>query len=289
MATDGTNIIDGDLAIELYADFIHQYNQGVNIEAMLQEYEDSKVEYGFDAFSYEIYITTMALAFWEIGELTPNVKKDAEDVVRLNACAKSWTDEVGEEAGKDREKVLAQFLEKIGTPNPKVKKRKKPKKPKILQLFDSGDLLILQYPDQSWGTSIIADIGDEYANFVISYSFIVIDYRFNGSFNLEDFLHKAKIYVSHIPTGQEDGGIEPMPSVFYREVFDEGDGKFLSCFQKIGTVNLQLGVGQSHLANTFADFCDDSPIQSSIKYAQSLGEQILIPTIAEYLNEVKVI
>lgn len=288
MATDGTNIIDGDLAIELYSDFMQQYDQHGDIDALLQQYEEHKVEYRFDDFSYEIYVTTLALALWEIGAITPYVLKDTEQVIELNACAKSWAKEVGEDAGREREKVLALFLKKISKPHPKPKKRKKLKKPKIAQLFRQHDLVTFQYPDQSKGISIIAEIGDEYANFVISYSLIVVDYQYKGSFSLDDFRQKAIIYLSNIPTGQDDGSVEPLPSAFYREVFDQGDGKFLSQLQKIGSARLSVQLGQSHLANTYADFCDPAPIQSSIRYEKSLKQEVSICLISDFVDRMEV-
>ena len=84
MATDGVKILDGDTAFDIYALFIDAYNQGAGGEALREMYEKDKIQYSFDDSEYEICVTVYALAFWEIGELTPDIIREVDVVIADN-------------------------------------------------------------------------------------------------------------------------------------------------------------------------------------------------------------
>jgi hypothetical protein len=157
MATDGVKIIDGDIAHDIYTIFMDMYNYGASIEELKQKYETEKQQYSYDEEAYEIGVTAYALAFWEIGELTADMLKEVETVIAKQATVINWTEEIGEKAGKARQKELDKFWNKINQANLKIKKRKKYTKIAKL-LFNKGDVLTFQYPDKTYGVTIVLSV-----------------------------------------------------------------------------------------------------------------------------------
>ena len=124
MATDGVKIIDGDTANGIYYTFMKKYDEGSSIDELKQQYESEKQQYFFYPKSeYEIFITVYAFAFWEIGELTNDLLKEVETVIKEGAGVKDWIEEVGESAGKARQKELDKLLSKISKPRRRPIKR----------------------------------------------------------------------------------------------------------------------------------------------------------------------
>ena len=136
MATDGVKIIDGDLAFDIYGIFFEMYNKGESVEALISKYEEDKnslIDSEVFAEDYEILITVYALSFWEIGALTADMLKEVEEVIAKQASVKDWTEQIGEHAGKARQRELDKFLKKISVP----KKRPKPREKEKKRLFSS--------------------------------------------------------------------------------------------------------------------------------------------------------
>ena len=70
MATDGIKIIDGDLAHDTYWGIMDLYDSNVDIATIKTEIPFARSRYGIEEdFYHEIFVTSYALAFWEIGGL----------------------------------------------------------------------------------------------------------------------------------------------------------------------------------------------------------------------------
>ena len=288
MATDGVKIIDGDTAFDLYATFTDAYNQGADGAALRKMYEQDKVQCSFDESEYEICVTVYALAFWEIGELTPEILREVENVIAKGAGVADWTEQVGEKAGKERQKELDKLLTKISKPNPKIRKRKKYSKVTNL-IFETGDVLVFQLPDQTYGLTIVADI--------IQYRG-ECDYMFcRTTFNSVEkptlqHLADCRICGSLVPTGS-GGGINQelelskkmanltadeigagalnqlmdgflaslpklkMPWVITVEHQKLKNEDYRGHFEKIGNVQLRNNCSGSRSAISYQSFCED--------------------------------
>lgn len=125
MATDGVKIIDGDTAHNTYSTFFEMYNNGATIQSLIDKYEEDKNNYAHEilAEEYEICVTAYALAFWEICALTPDMLKEVEAVIAKQATVKDWSEQIGNHAGKARQRELNKFLKKISTPRAQPKAR----------------------------------------------------------------------------------------------------------------------------------------------------------------------
>jgi len=156
MATDGIKIIDGDLARDTYDQIMDLYDSNVSIETIIKELPFVKDNCGTDSeFYHEIFVTSYALAFWEIGELTENILEEVKRVIDTKAGLKAWTEECDENEGKKRQKELDKFLKKISQPNQKIRKRKKYRIIKNLY-FQPDDVLTFQLSDKNYYVVICA-------------------------------------------------------------------------------------------------------------------------------------
>lgn len=270
MATDGVKIIDGDLANDLYAHFMIMYDEGSDIETLIQQFEDDKEDCSSDKFSYEICITVYALVFWEIGELTPRILKEVEKVIAEKNSVKIWTDSVGEKAGKERQKELDKLLKKISNPNLKPRKRKRSKK--TVRLFETGDVLMFQYPGKMYGVAFVADIDEMYG--FCFYSLCRINYKSDKQpemKNINEIIENATIYADEIPTVDEEGKEITRTSAYYDYIAHKDLTEFSSSFNKIGSIPFEIKLGQSLLTKDFQSFCDTIHAENSISFSLSRG------------------
>jgi hypothetical protein len=158
MATDGVKIIDGDLAHDTYWEIMDLYDSNVDVATIKNEIPFVKREYGMDDdFYHEIFVTSYALAFWEIGELADDILEEVKSVIRVGAGVKVWTEQVDVREGKARQKELDKLLKKISQPNTKVRARKKYRKITNFH-FQVDDLLTFKLKDNFYRAIICSSI-----------------------------------------------------------------------------------------------------------------------------------
>jgi len=299
MSTDGVKIIDGDTAFDIYALFMDAYNQGADVAVLREMYENDKIQYSFDDSEYEICVTVYALAFWEIGELTSEILREVEDVITKGAGVADWTEQVNEKAGKARQKELDKFRAKIGTPNPKIRKRKKYSKVKKL-IFETGDVLIFQLPDHTYDMTIVADImqyRDECDYMFCRTTFNSIekptmqnltDCRINGSFvptgregtNPELLEKMANLTEDEISFGTLNRLMEEMttsmPKLKMPWTIEVEHKNLISMnyaehFEKIGNVPLRSNGGSSTIASSYQSFHENFYVQDTEFRSDNFG------------------
>jgi len=158
MATDGIKIIDGDLARDTYNQIMDLYDSDSSVETIKKEIPFIKDDYGLDTdFYHEIFVTTYALAFWEIGELTDEIFEEVKKAIDLKAGVKVWTEECDENEGKKRQKELDKLLKKISNTNQKIRKRKKYRIIKNFY-FRPDDVLTFKLSDNNYYAVICVKI-----------------------------------------------------------------------------------------------------------------------------------
>lgn len=279
MATDGIKIIEGDLAYDLYAHFTEMYNSGAGIEELQEQFVQDKKECSFDKFDYEICVTVYAWAFWEIGALTKEMLDEAKAVMEEKSTVNRWS-EVDEEAGRERQEELDNFIEKINTPNPKPKKRKRRKK--IETLFKKGDVLSFQYPDKRFGAAFVVDV-DKMHGFCF-YSICRTKYVSEQAPIMDDFIQKATFIAGKVPSGISDSedGMALLTWVNY--INHEKLVNFASCFQKIGDIDFRLESGQTLQTSDYQDFCDNSHLKSTMDYSNKVGAHVGDYLVKNYIK-----
>ncbi|MEN2487768.1 hypothetical protein AAYQ05_08190 [Flavobacterium sp. B11] len=184
MATDGVKIIDGDLARDTYELIMDLYDSDATIETIKKEIPFIIEDYGDDTdFYHEIFVTSYALAFWEIGELTEEILEEVKRVIEIKAGVKIWTEECDANEGKKRQKELDKLLKKINQPNLKVRKRKKYRIIKNLY-FQPNDLLTFQLSDNNYYAVICAKVTQQRGQ--CSYDLAITTYKGVNKPTVED-------------------------------------------------------------------------------------------------------
>jgi len=113
MATDGPEIIDGDIAFDVYWDIMDLYDSDVDIETIKTEIPFVRHNYGIDDhFHHEVFVTSYALAFWEIGSMNDEILNEVRSVIGKGACVKDWAKD-GPKAAITRQKELDKLWKKI--------------------------------------------------------------------------------------------------------------------------------------------------------------------------------
>lgn len=157
MATNGTKIIDGDTAHDTYWGIMDLYDNGAEIQIIINEFPLKK-EY-FDDFDNEIYVTSCGLAYWELGIMTSERIEFIKEVISKDACVKEWS-LYSEKEGKSRKSVLKRYLNKIEKKNEKIRKRKKYRKITNF-IFKENSVLTFQLSNGEYVASCCVKI-DQY-------------------------------------------------------------------------------------------------------------------------------
>jgi len=187
MATDGVKIIDGDLAHDTYWGIMDLYDSNVDIASIKQEFPFIRTEYGKEEdFYHEIFVTSYALAFWEIGELTVEILQEVQSVINVGAGVKVWTEQADAKEGKARQKELDKFWKKINQPNTKIRARKKYRKITNFH-FQVDDLLTFKLKDNFYRAIICASI-DQYRG-ECNYMLTPTTYKSKNKPTVEDLLN----------------------------------------------------------------------------------------------------
>jgi hypothetical protein len=161
MATDGVKIIDGDLAHDTYWGIMDLYDSNVDVKTIQNEIPFVRSHYGIDEdFYHEIFVTSYALAFWEIGEITNEILEEVKSVIDKGAGVRLWTEEADGKEGKARQKELDKIWKKISQRNTKIRARKKYRKITNFH-FQVDDLLTFKLKDNYYRAIICASI-DQY-------------------------------------------------------------------------------------------------------------------------------
>jgi hypothetical protein len=160
MATDGPKIIDSDIAHDTYWGIMDLYDSGADFATIQKEIPFIRQVYGIDdEFHHEVFVTSYALVFWEIGAMNEDILNEVRDVIDKGACVKGWTT-IDPKAGKARQRELDKLWEKISRPNLKVRARKKYRLITNLY-FHPDDLLAFKLKDNYYRAVICARI-DQY-------------------------------------------------------------------------------------------------------------------------------
>lgn len=172
MATDGIKILDSDTAHDTYQGIMDLFDNGADLEKIKDEFP-IELEL-FDDYQYELYLTSLALAFWEIGIMNDSLIKKVKSIIEKEESIKLWTQECDKNTGNQRRQLLNRLINKISKPNEKVRK---PKKYKLVTNFhfQVDDLLTIKDKNNFYRVLICAKIL-QYRNETI-YGFIITNYK----------------------------------------------------------------------------------------------------------------
>ncbi|MNX74646.1 hypothetical protein D3C86_1060920 [compost metagenome] len=233
------------------------YDSGGDYVAINKEFPLVQSDY-IDDFDNEIYVTSCALALWEIGQLTQDGLVYVKTIIDSGACIKEWKKN-DEKDGKARQKELDKFWKKISQANTKVRARKKYRKITNFY-FQPDDLLTFQLKDGNYRTVICTEI-DQYRG---QCNYILVPITYNSSKKpIVDDLKDKEILGRQIGSGYDQQttkemqpGIERIWNLsggncnfFFGVVKLAVDHKdfinFKDRFEKIGTLKIIEGLKET--------------------------------------------
>jgi hypothetical protein len=172
MATDGVKIIDGDFAHDLYHEFMDLYDSGIPVSAIKEKIRSHYESHPLDAFDEEIYVTVLAQALWEIGELDDEILGRVKEVIEEERGLREWEQE-GEDWYRKRKRVLHRFLQKIQSPRVRIRRRKRHRNIGNL-VFQEGECLMLPLPDGRTAGFVVCEISQKRGRCTYLLAFVVL-------------------------------------------------------------------------------------------------------------------
>lgn len=172
LTTDGTKIMDGDIAKKTYWGIMDLYDNGVELDVICKEFPLKQPKYCND-FEHEIYVTSCGLAYWELGLITPDRIEYIKTVIRKEAGVNAWTT-YAEEASEARKSALKAYLIKIEQRNKKVRKRRKNRAISNF-IFSENSILTFRLSNGEYAVTACAKIEQNNEN--CHYWLVPIDYK----------------------------------------------------------------------------------------------------------------
>jgi hypothetical protein len=219
-------------------------------------------------FYHEIFVTSYALAIWEMGALTEDILAEVTAVIKVGAGVKVWMEEIDAKAGKARQKELDKLLNKISQPNLKIRARKKYRKITKFH-FQADDLLTFKLKDNHYRAVICAIIHQHRGE--CNYMLVPTTYKSEVKPTVED-LFKYDISGTTIGSGYDretmltmQPGIETLWSLFpaygiffmglvLKGVSHKDLAGFKERFERIGTLKIKPGFKEAGSRGGFSSF-----------------------------------
>jgi hypothetical protein len=272
MALDGPKIIDGDLANDVYGEFMELYNSGNTIEDIKTQIEKSWKKEDFDEDDFEIFITTYALALWETGELSKEILDEVKVAVEKGAGVSMWKEEGEEEYAEKRKRVLEKFIIKISEPKKKIRARMKKKESKDF-IFQPDDLLVYKTEDELYHTTIVYNTYQH--NGSLDYLLVPIQFVDSNTPSVEK-INNESIFITKIHHGfpieevqikfpgvekfWRDEKVRTIPYIiglFTIRISHRNLSKFSSMFEVLGKIRIKESFKHAGLigsSSTFEEF-----------------------------------
>ncbi|MFM7852914.1 MAG: hypothetical protein ACKO96_13590, partial [Flammeovirgaceae bacterium] len=165
MATNGVKIVDSDTAHDTYWGIMDLYDSGLDFPTIEEQFPIVQPDFA-DDFDNEIYVTSCALAFWEIGQMTEDKLAYVKLIIEKGAGTREWSI-TSNKLAEERQKELGKFLKKISRTNAKITPRKKYRKISKT-FFNSDDILAFQLKDDRYKSVICVQVDQYRGNCVYS-------------------------------------------------------------------------------------------------------------------------
>ncbi|MEO7298035.1 MAG: hypothetical protein ABI042_05605 [Verrucomicrobiota bacterium] len=193
MGAWSTAILGDDSAADVYGEFIENYNDGKELSAIRRELEAKNKSELNDPDEGPIFWLAIAKAQWDCGSLDSDVLAKVGEIVNHGLGLDRWSEGTVRDLEK-RKKVLSEFYTKLQTPNPKPKKRKKPRF--IPAVFETGDCLALHLTSGGYGAALVLATDNthkQYGKNLIG----VLRYRSGQKPPLSVFESRDWLYINH--------------------------------------------------------------------------------------------
>jgi hypothetical protein len=155
MGTWGKGILQDDLALDVYGDFIERYNEGADPKALRAEILERYADSASAPDGRSSVWFGLARAQWECGSLSRDVLSEVKKIVSSGTDVARWQ----EGDRKTRQRVLNGFLARLSSPNPKPKRRIKRRVAKAI--FEVGACLAVETYRGGYGAAIVLKVATD--------------------------------------------------------------------------------------------------------------------------------
>jgi|SRR5580700_1364549 hypothetical protein len=118
MGAWGPEILQDDVAADVYADFMERFEEGMSLVEIRSELEVEYAEYLDDEDDMPVFWLAIARAQWECGGLQADVLAAVKHIIDSGTGLERW-EEAGEAALQERREVLKEFAALLDEPNPR--------------------------------------------------------------------------------------------------------------------------------------------------------------------------
>lgn len=152
MGSWGAGILQDDTVLDVIEEFKRFLKVTQSIKESTIKIIESNKELIEDADDGPLFWIALAKCQWDYGTLDNEVLNHVKDDFLHENGLDLWKEE-GEKLYLKRKKTISSFIEKLETPNPKVKKL--PKLTIRKPLFEVGDCLSLKVNDEYYGAALV--------------------------------------------------------------------------------------------------------------------------------------
>lgn len=152
MGTWSTAILGSDFASEVYGDFMEAYNEGVDLPSIRELLEEKNMSVLNDRDEGPEFWLALAKGQRDCGAVDPDVLEKVKEIAREGFGLNRWAEGTATELQR-RKRAIAEFQTEIATPNPKAKKRRKPRIHHAI--FAPGDCLALTLDAGLFGAALV--------------------------------------------------------------------------------------------------------------------------------------
>jgi len=152
MGTWGKGILQDDLALDVYGDFIERYNEGADLKKLHKQVLKRYAESLANPDGAPRVWLGLARAQWECGSVSPDVLRQVKKIVSSAADLSGWH----ADDRKTRQRVLDDFLSRVSSPNPKPKRPVKRRVAKAV--FQPGTCLAVETYRGGYGAAIVLKV-----------------------------------------------------------------------------------------------------------------------------------
>lgn len=152
MGTWGNGILSDDFARDVYDEYLERYNAGDEHSTIFDALK-KHFQVGFhDSDDGPLFWLAVAKAQWDCGALDPQVYARVQTIVTHGEGLDRWREQ-GSAGLTKRQRALTTFLEKLGTPNPRPRRRHPIVRKEAP--YQSGTCLALRLRDGAYGAAIV--------------------------------------------------------------------------------------------------------------------------------------
>jgi hypothetical protein len=152
MGTWGDGILSDDFARDVYDEYLERYNAGGDhptVFAAVKKRFRSDLQ---DSDYGPLFWLAVAKAQWDCGDLNPEVHVKVQAIIAQGEGLDRWREQ-GSAGLAKRQRALAGFLERLGSPNPRPRRRR----PLVRKEapYPPGTCLALRLRDGEYGAAIV--------------------------------------------------------------------------------------------------------------------------------------